>query len=401
MMELEPLQFNEIPGKIDEPYILFGSGNIAEETLAHLNRDSVSFVVDNSEDLQDGAFLDLPIRSPDVLNPGDSVIITSTAIGQIAGQLLALGLDEADFVVSPALNDRISIFNLEQIQTQFYFTSGTFSPEDGSHALQPKNEGGLFHCNVDGLHYEYERLWTGPCYGSIRQDDQILFIDTDQGLLRYADGNVDRLAEFPSGYRAHGLSYNSSNGCYYIACSKADLILELNESYKIEREIQLSEKARMTSEPVHHCNDCFADGQSLFVSMFSGSGNWKRDSFDGTIAEYDLESGERLRDLVTTLWMPHNVEIIEDSMHVLDSLRGQLKFNNFSVQASWNSFTRGLDYDGTTYAIGLSKNRNHSKLLGISDNVSIDCGISLYLPEIGVSRTIALPRFDDIHSITY
>ena len=91
--------------------------------------------------------------------------------------------------------------------------------------------------------------------------------------------------------------------------------------------------------PQHHCNDCLVIDDSLFVSMFSASGNWRRDVFDGAILEYDMHRKVRGK-VIDNLWMPHNVKFIEGSMHVLNSLQGQLRANNAQVIGQFPAFTR-------------------------------------------------------------
>lgn len=98
--------------------------------------------------------------------------------------------------------------------------------------------------------------------------------------------------------------------------------------------------------------------------------------------------------------MPHNVSYFEGSIHVLDSLPGHLRFNNLSVQGTFPAFTRGLSYDQGYYFIGQSKNRNHSKVMGVSNNISIDCGIIIFNSELNVSRFVQLPySIGHIHHI--
>ena len=80
--------------------------------------------------------------------------------------------------------------------------------------------------------------------------------------------------------------------------------------------------------------------------------------------------------------MPHNVSQFDGSIHVLD-LPGHLRFNNLSVQGTFPAFTRGLSY-GRGYFIGQSKNRNHSKVMGVSNNISIDCGIIIFDAQLNV-----------------
>ena len=151
---------------------------------------------------------------------------------------------------------------------------------------------------------------------------------------------------------------------------------------------------------MHHCNDNLAIGNSLYVSMFSSSGNWKNDVFDGCIAEFDIESGERLSDICSGLYMPHNVKHFNGSLHVLDSLPGHLRFNNLSIQGTFPAFTRGLAYQSGLYYVGQSKNRNYSKVLGISNNISIDCGVVVFNPELKASRFLQFPHaIGEIHSI--
>ena len=134
--------------------------------------------------------------------------------------------------------------------------------------------------------------------------------------------------------------------------------------------------------------------------MFSSTGNWKLDKFDGCIAEFDINSGQRLPDVETNLYMPHNIKIINGSIHVLDSLPGHLRFNNLAVQGTFPAFTRGLGYSNGLYYVGQSKNRNFSRVIGLSNNVSIDCGIIVYDPELKVSRFLQLPyAIGEVHTI--
>ena len=64
------------------------------------------------------------------------------------------------------------------------------------------------------------------------------------------------------------------------------------------------------------------------------------------------------------------------------------------------SFTRGFHYDNRYSYIGQSKNRNFSKQLGVSKNISIDSGVIIFDDLTKVSRTIHLPHsITEIHGI--
>ena len=134
--------------------------------------------------------------------------------------------------------------------------------------------------------------------------------------------------------------------------------------------------------------------------MFSMTGNWMRDVFDGAILEYDIVTKELVGPVIQNLWMPHNIKFIEGSLHVLDSLPGQLKTNNAKVIGEFPAFTRGLAHDGVYYFIGQSRNRNYSKNIGVSKNVSIDAGIIDFDGYTKASRFLQLPpKISELHSI--
>lgn len=392
---LNKTSFVEISKKNNRPIVLFGSGNIAQKTIRKIGRSNIEFIVDNSINLQGTEYDGFDITSPEKATSKYFVIICSTAISGISEQLISYGLEEnLDFIISPILNDLLAISELEQLETEFYFTSGSVPNEDQAFG------GGFYKCLVSGANVDITRLYSGPCYGAIQKDDSIIFVDTDKGLFEYCKGEINHLCTLPKKSRSHGISYNKSNDKYYISCSYLDAVLELDNKYEIIREFELSNKRKKYKEPMHHCNDNLALGDSLYVSMFSSTGNWKKDVFDGCIAEFDIETGERLRDIYTGLYMPHNVKFFDGSLHILDSLPGHLRFNNMSIQGTFPAFTRGLDYKAGLYYIGQSKNRNYSKVMGLSNNISIDCGVVVFNPDIKASRFIQFPHaIGEIHSI--
>lgn len=391
------MSFVNISKNNSKPIILFGSGNIALKTIRKLRRENISFIVDNSSNLQETTYDGFEVKSPSAITNDYFVVICSTAISDIAGQLESIGLHaDKDFVLSPILNDLLAISELEELNKVIYFTSGTVPKEE-------KNAGGgLYRCHVKGLDVTLECLYSGSCYGMIERKNEIIFVDTDKGIFSYCRDQkvVERIGGLPHGSRAHGISFNEFNNKYYVSCSNADQVLELNCNFEVTRKFKLSNKYELNKQAMHHCNDNLALGNSLYVSMFSSSGNWKHDCFDGCIAEFDISTGERMTNIYSNLYMPHNVQFFNGSLHILDSLPGHLRFGNFSIQGTFPAFTRGLSYSAGLYYIGQSKNRNHSKVMGLSNNISIDCGIIVFNPELKVSRFLQFPfTIGEIHSI--
>jgi hypothetical protein len=395
-MALQKTNFNTLSRFNNSPFILFGSGNIAGKTLRNLKPETVECIIDNSTSLQGGKYQDKNILSPsDVDFSGKKILICSTAITDISAQLDDFGLIEnVDYFISPILNDLLAISALESLQSTFYFTSGTAVSNSKEYG------GGFYSCTVDKSNVSLKKIHSGPCYGAERVGEKIYFVDTDNGIHCYDGIKVKFVCDVPSGARAHGISYNEDNSNFYVTCSYRDSVLEYDSNFELLREFSLSSKLETMNEPAHHCNDNCAVGNSLFVTMFSSTGNWKLDKFDGCIAEFDINSGQRLPDVETNLYMPHNIKIINGSIHVLDSLPGHLRFNNLAVQGTFPAFTRGLGYSNGLYYVGQSKNRNFSRVIGLSNNVSIDCGIIVYDPELKVSRFLQLPyAIGEVHTI--
>lgn len=394
---LEKTTFIELQKITGRKVVLFGSGNIAKKTIRRLDKNRIDFIVDNSNNLQGTSYEGFNIFNPDQLNNSKHfIIICSTAISEITDQLEQSGFEKNhDFIISPILNDLLAISDLEELKTEFYITSGSIPIHDKLMG------GGLYKCIVNGVETSLQKVYEGPCYGSIHKDGEIYFVDTDAGMMKLnIEGKIENLCEWPAESRAHGISFNESNGHFYVTCSYLDAVLEYDQNYRLKREFKLSDKLKIENEPVHHCNDNYSMDNSLYVSMFSSTGNWKKDVFDGCIAEFNIVTGERLNDICTDLYMPHNIKFYDGALHVLDSLPGHLRYNNFSIQGTFPAFTRGLNYYNGLYYIGQSKNRNYSKVLGLSKNISIDCGVIIFNPELKVSRFIQFPyKIGEIHSI--
>ena len=177
-------------------------------------------------------------------------------------------------------------------------------------------------------------------------------------------------------------------------------VLILNEKFKIKDKVKISNKIKYNKTASHHCNDCEYSDNHLYISMFSETGNWKKDVYDGCILEIDLIKKSVNKPIVRNLWMPHNPKIINGSFYVNDSLKGNLLGNNFNIVGNFSAFTRGLDFDGSFFYIGQSKNRNFSKNIGLSNNISIDAGIIVFDEKTKISKFLQVsPKISEIHSI--
>lgn len=379
--------------------IYFGAGNIAEKTNRILNNDEQAFIVDNSSNLWGDKQFNLEVKNPIIIknkNKNYFIIICTTSFSEVSEQLIELGYSpNLDFAVSPILNDLRSIDYLEKIKRKLIFSSGSPKKNDN------KSGGGIYLLEVNGTSWNYSKKISGNCYGLIRYGKNFISIDTDLGVIEF-DRNfkILRSKKLPKHSRGHGIHYNSFRSEFYVVCSYIDSILVLDKKFNIKDKIKISKKINYEKTPQHHCNDCVSYKNSVYVTMFSKSGNWKLDSFDGAIMEIDLNQKKPVSTLNENLWMPHNPKIINGAFYVLDSLKGDLKGNNFNTIGSFPAFTRGLAHDGDLFYIGQSRNRNFSKNIGINNNTSIDAGIIIFDEQKKISRFLQVSsKISEIHSI--
>ena len=378
--------------------VLFGAGNIAEKTTRIIPKNKLSAIVDNSSNLEGQEQFGVTVNNPKFLKQKKDIliIITTTSFSDVSSQLEDMGfIPSKDFIVSPVLNDLRIIDELESIETTLLFTSGAPRQDSLSYG------GGIYQLSVEGDTWVHEKKIDGNCYGIVKYNDNYVALDTDRGIIEFdKDFNILRQAKLPIGSRAHGIDFSEEKQMFFVNCSYLDSVLFVNTDFEIVDEIIISNKQKKYGAPAHHSNDCCVWGDSLFISMFSQTGNWKLDVFDGTILEYDITTKQLVGPVVSGLWMPHNVKVIDGSLTLLDSLKGHLLTNNMQISGDFPAFTRGLDYDGQYFFIGQSRNRNYSKNLGLSKNISIDAGIIIFDDQTKASRFLQLPpKLSEIHSI--
>ena len=382
----------------DRPVVIFGAGPIATKTVRILREQQVFSIIDNASNLWGEFDLGVEITKPDSVRSIDNafIIICTTSFVEVSQQLIGYGLSLGDdFCVSPILNDLRIIDELESITKKMLFTNGSPVSRDSGHG------GGIYELVVDGDEWSHRKVISGNCYGLIRFKDNYISVDTERGIFEFdSKYEIIRSRELPSGMRAHGVQYSEKHNRFYVVGSHLDGVLILDGDFNPTDEISLSYKKQRFGSPKHHCNDCLIVEDSLYISMFSMTGNYQSDVFDGCVLEYDLVTKERVGPIAQNLWMPHNVQLINGSIHILNSLQGQLLSNNLQVIGEFPAFTRGLDYDGIYYFIGQSRNRNYSKNLGVSKNISIDAGVIVFDEVTKASRFLQLPpKISEIHSI--
>ena len=373
--------------------ILFGAGQIAEKEL---NAGNIPFaIVDNNSELHGTTFLGIKIISPNELvsYQFDKIIICSSSISDIIEQIVELGINKDCIVVSNFIGPQARTFILENYRFKGFVSSGLPS------TTKSLKGGGIYSVEELDDFVKVEKLYEGNTHGMIFHEGKLVFTCQGKGIVIFnvESKEIENTIPVPAGYRPHGVRIIDGN--YFVACSSADRVLELNFKGEILNEYLLSSKKESSQTAQHHTNDLYVTEDSIYVSMFSISGNWKKGIFDGGVIEINRNTGKQCN-VITNLKMPHSVSMYDGALYVLDSYRGRVcGYDGVSIGAL-SGFVRGIEFHDELILVGESKNRNISKLEPRDMFSSIDTRISILDPVTKASRSISLPRgISEIHSI--
>jgi hypothetical protein len=372
--------------------ILFGCGNVAEKNLNLVP----AFIVDNNPDLVGTRFHGFDVRSPSVLNGRSeqyNITVCTTSITEVILQLESYGyVWERDANVATLLAERMEMADLENTSFKFLLSSGLPS------AAETFSGGGIYLLEETELFPSVRQIYEGNTHGLIRHKNEYVFASQGEGIV-FLDESFDIKNKIllKSALRPHGVG--SYGDIWVLVSSYQDAVVGVDKSGTQLFEYPLSDKREQYDSAQHHCNDLCIVGDYAYVSMFSISGNYKRNSFDGGIMEINLKTGAK-HILVSGLTMPHSVTCDEHGYKVLNSFKGTLLGNNFEVLATLPGFVRGYDADDKYYFLGESKNRNFSRLDAGRTPVSIDSRVTIVNKKHGFSRSISLPKkISEIHAL--
>jgi hypothetical protein len=375
--------------------VLFGAGLVCKKFIKNFDKSKILYIIDNNESLWTTRFEGIEVKSPKKLKglKNTDVIITTTSFVDVIKQIESIN-QRLSIKVSDYLKDLINIEILQDLNKKLLISSG----------LPPMSEknsgGGLYEIDLQGSKWNLKKVYSGTVHGVIKIDEQFAISDSTHGVI-LLDKNyrIKKKGKYPLNTRAHGIAYDKNKNLFYVACSNTDKVKIFNADLKFIDTISISDKFEVHNSPQHHINDlCVVDG-NLYVSMFSLSGNHKRNIYDGGIYEINLKTKKIKNKLYGNLTMPHSIKYINENFTILDSLKGDLVISN-NITATFSGFSRGLSFDGTYYYIGQSRNRNFSLINAKKNNVSIDNSILIYDRNNKISRSLFLPfGVSEIHEV--
>ena len=375
--------------------ILFGVGIVCKKFLNNFSKSKVLYLVDNNQSLWGTKFEGIEVKSPKKLKglKNTEVIIMTTSFVDVIKQVKNIN-KSLSIKVSDYLRDLINIEFLQNLKKKILISSGL-------PAINEKNSGGgLYEVDLQGLKWSLRKVYSGTVHGVIKIDNGFAISDSVNGVI-LLDKNykIKKKGKYPLNTRAHGIAFDKKNNFFYVACSNTDKIKVFNGNLKLIDTISISDKFKTYKLSQHHINDLCIVDRNLYVSMFSLSGNHKRNIYDGGVYEINLESKKIKNKLYGNLTMPHSIKFLDDSITILDSLKGGLLIGSNPI-ATFSGFSRGLSSDGTYYYIGQSRNRNFSRINTNKNNVSIDNSILIYDIKNKISRNLYLPfSVSEIHEV--
>ena len=381
----------------DKKVILWGASDWVGKTLDHIVLP-VECIVDHSALNQGVVYEGFEVRSPDMLRELDKdkhyiIITTGGHYLSVVEELQEMGYIMGDhFCCSPELNRRQ---DKEDILT--YTATVLFSSPE--HTFDDTSGGGLYTYAINPA--KIEKVYAGKCRGVVRADDNFYVADMLRGIvILNSDFSERSVITLQKNSEPHGITVDSQAGQVLISQPGRDSIARYDiESQKQVGEIRLSEKWSYNKKDNHHINDLCLYGNSIFCSMFSFSGNWPSEVYDGGVIEIDKTTDRVIGPVISGMWMPHSIQRVNSELVFLNSMRGELRSGVFKTLGSFPHYTRGLAFDGRYYYIGTSEHAYPEKLEGFVNNIGLDGGFYLFDPKTKMSKFFKAERTNAVHSI--
>jgi len=376
--------------------VFWGASNWVERTLNHIQLD-VAYIVDKSKLNQGITYCNFLVEPPEKLLQEDSksifVIIATANYMSVIDDISKFGfIMGEDYCCTPLLNqrkDKDDLMNHQQtivVSSPQHFSSDTAG-------------GGLYTYAIHEDHCQ--KVFSGKCRGITKKNDNYFVIDMLRGIM-VLDRSFKEVGLFDlkQNTEPHGLCLDEDGKHLFVAQPGRDsvAIYDVSTGKAIE-EIFLSEKWARNKKDNHHLNDLYVEGNSLYISLFSFSGNWLHEVYDGGILEYDLEQHEFIGPVISGQWMPHSVHRYEGRLMFLNSMLGELWAGSQYKLGTFPGFVRGLDYDGKYYYIGTTEHRYPEKLKGQSLNIMLDTGFYAFDINTKMSRFFKMNMVETIHSL--
>lgn len=391
--------------------ILWGrSEDWVHKTLQKLDGIKIEYIVDNNKEYDGTMYHNIEVVQPNKLKSLGTnimIIITGGVYESILDSIEELGYAQGkDCCCSPVFKDWALLHEIREYDQNILISCSDYDEKEGGKRYS-KMGGGLYTFNTCTL--KLEKKLGGHFRQMVLVDEFYYIVEFVEKLVYVVDKNYNLVAKYPLDQTKNqnekpngcGIAYDSKRKLFFVANAGSDTInIYEKNNFKHIDTIFISRKSTKAGGGLHHINDLTVSENSLLVSCFSVTGSWKKDIMDGGIFEYDLDDLDAKPEiLVNSLWKPHSVEVIDNKVCYLDSMRGDFWIGNQKIAGKFLGFTRALAFDGKFYYIGQSEDMYMSELFGVKDNIMLNAGVSLYDVKNKVSRFYSFPHLSNIHDI--
>lgn len=386
--------------------ILYGrSEDWIHKTLKLVPKKKIKYIVDNNESYLNSEYLGFKVYNPKILKKEKKeeifIVITATPYLSVVEELKKKKyLPGINYCCTPVLYDWAKLNQLKSINKKIIFSCSDYGYKS-KYKRKSILGGGIYQLDTN------TREIKKKINGQIRQIDKVknnyICIDHFKKELIYFKPNFEIINKFDLSYFKKkrekpnfcGLCFDESTNNIYITNAGSDEISIFN--LKEQKVIEKFSFSKKKGSSLHHINDICFFKNKLYLSYFSFKGTWKSGVFDGGVCEIDTKTFKK-KEIIKNLWMPHSIKVLDNSICVLNSMRGEF-IKKGKVQGKFPGFARGISFDGNYYYIGQSEIMYMSRLFGKTKNIMCNAGIYIFDINTKASRFYNFPDLMNVHDI--
>ena len=211
-----------------------------------------------------------------------------------------------DYCCTPLLNKRKSKDDLMNHKQTILVSSSQHSADETS-------GGGLYKVSLNP--YKVEKVYIGKGRGISYHNNHYYLIDMLRGIVKMdKQFNEIEVIEIQKNSEPHGICIDPKRGWICVGQPGRDSVAVYDiETHEFVKEYFVSNKWKYNKKDNHHVNDPYIQGDSLFISMFSFTGNWLNEVYDGGVLEIDLNEDK----IIGAIVIPTTVIITEISIVII------------------------------------------------------------------------------------
>jgi hypothetical protein len=393
-------QINEITS--ERTVLLYGrSEDWVHKTINRIKKP-IAGIIDREKRFHGTSFYDLPIMPiEDVDDEQKNCYFVITA-GEYEGIVAILednGYRKGDnFCCCPEFRDYKILDTFRTHDEQIVVSCSDYN--DLSRARSSRAGGGLYIYETKLC--KYEKVLTGSFRQLVQVNDRIYVVDYVSKKIMIVDLDLSVIESYDIDAPNYcGIAYSKTKDLIILTNAAQDTVsLHKPDSFELVDRCSYSDRVSSERTSIHHINDVTCDGDTVYVSYFSHSGNWKKGVFDGGVSQIDLNRiHEPPIQIINNLWKPHSPDIIDGTIHVLDSMRGGLYGDGMGSFASFTGFARGLCYNRGYYYIGQSEDMYISKRFAHGHSIMLNAGFYMYEKKSNVCRFHAMMDIMNVHDL--